>query len=70
MRITQGLHRGDDHILNSLDMRLLKLNSDFTDAQKVIKEKDYRSNLFLKKNTVTLRQQLFLTVIYLYEVVI
>lgn len=50
-RITYGLHRGDEHILNSLDMRLLKLNSDITDTQKVTKEKDYRSNLFKKKKT-------------------
>lgn len=41
MRITYGLHKGDEYILNSLDMSLLKLNSDFTDAQKVTKEKDY-----------------------------
>lgn len=32
-------------------MRLLKLNSDITDTQKVTKEKDYRSNLFKKKKT-------------------
>lgn len=41
MRITYGLHKGDEHILNSLEIRLLKLNSDFTDAQKVKKQKYY-----------------------------
>lgn len=39
MTHTYGLHKeGDEHILNSLDMRLLKLNSDYTDAQEVTKE--------------------------------
>lgn len=41
MRITHGLHKGDEHILNYLDMRLLKVNSDFSDTQKVTKEKYY-----------------------------
>lgn len=41
MKIAYSLHKGDEHILNSLEMRLLKLNYDFTDAQKVTKQKDY-----------------------------